>query len=171
MGKGRANAKFPSHDGCGRKRSEVVLLSMRHTGLAGQPSKGCPFSGDFRVFIYKRKSWKSSATLPPSVQPTGTRVSRGQQSEGRALTKVPGRRESLAGPGTWTKLCVSGKGWGHPSIPEVGRRGSSSNAQRSKKSVRQEENVPLSYVLVERKTRQMSFSACSLDRLFYNFPG
>lgn len=66
---------------------------------------------------------------------------------------------------------VRGKGWGHPSIPGVGRRGSSSNAQRSKKSVRQEENGPLSYVLVERKTRQTGFSVCSLDRIFYSLPG
>lgn len=66
---------------------------------------------------------------------------------------------------------VRGRGWGSPGIRAAGRRGSASNVQGSKKSVRQEENVLLNHVVVETKTRQMSFSVRSLDRIFYSLPG
>lgn len=84
---------------------------MKHIGLAGGPSVSHPFSLDFRVFIYKRRHWSSSSALPSqsaSWEEDEKRTPVGKKGIGKVL----GKRESLAGPGTWTEPSVMDEQWG-----------------------------------------------------------
>lgn len=104
-GRVQAGAKFPSHDGCGRERSEVALLCMRHSGLAGGPSAGHPFSLTLGCSSTKGVG---AAGLPGPLRSANWEedVKRAPVRR-KGIQKVPGKRESLAGPRTWTNLSVT----------------------------------------------------------------
>lgn len=84
---------------------------MKHIRLAGGPLVSHPFSLDFRVFIYKRRHWSSSSALPSQSASWEEDEKRTQVGK-KGIGKAPGKRKSLAGPGTWTEPSVMDKQWG-----------------------------------------------------------
>lgn len=95
-GRVQADAKFPSHAGCGRERSEVVLLCMRHTGLAGGPSAGHPFSLTLGCSSTKGGVGAAGSTRPPPFSQMG-RGCEESTSQKEGHSKGPRQERELGG--------------------------------------------------------------------------